>query len=1251
MSASGEGSDPIRVAVAGQPTAQTQQSRTGLTHATWRAMTAANGQTAAPDDLYLRAAFQRRALERAQERTRAHPTVGAENEPGTGFITELAPGPSGSVNWTPLGPSVIARSGATGAPPVSGRVSDVVVGPGGMRVYAGTSVGGVWFSGNGGMRWDPLDDYAVSPSYTTGLDGDALTVGAIAVRFGASAATDVVFVGTGEGPDGIGIKYSASGGAPGTWTLEATNLSGRRIYRLVIDPDDATRAYAATDRGLYRRPVSAPYTTWQQVTGAPFNSYGTVTDLVVAGSGTSKRFYAAFPGDRVYVSADFSAWTAVAGASLATSTGVGLAAGESDPSVVYALTDSATLYRLVSGAFQVVTSVPQSALFSEGQGGYKFDLAVAVDPSDANTIYLAGDATQGDASLYKGTLTGGPGSYVFPFNPANTATPAADPTWIGRGVHPDVHAVTFATKLGGVGHDAANVWVGCDGGLFQSSASGALGSFTPQNTGLATPLVNALGQRPDTDAVVFAGCWDNGIERVMGEEAGIETLGGDGAGLIVDTNDPYQLMCYLSGYSIYRCADGAVGGAWSSANFPPPFGGSELGYLTGAMAVSPSGIAPTLAVVGTNRLWLTTTWGESGKWVTLPTGTDPYAAAPANLAQDVLDGHAIFGVAVASATRIFAATTQQVWRFDYSGASWSKTAITTAGLPASRWIFGLAVDDASAGTIYMTLAGNGSDHVWHFDGASWQSAGLSRATVDTPTRTVVVDPANPPTPSVATPQYLYVGTDVGCWKGTRTGATTWSWALFSQGLPEAAINTLEIHARTRLLRAATDGRGIWEIPLDAMVAQDPNIYLRVNYADTGRIVGGARYPWVEGAADPTAKGSLVYHWMSADIKVRRGSLTGLPTLNTPPDFLDFAANIGDYVQPSTDVETADESGTDRIFVEVHNRGQTALPGSQVRVLLLLADASAGLPALPVGYAAHITAGDTSAWLGGTGWRFADPMTPYRTLPGTLEARTPQVVEFDVDLSTLALPAGHDHVCAAAFITTTTAADQLTATNTNLDQLTMQDKHVAHRNLHLVVAGAKPLIAHREGPWLHAPQTMLIDFHNAGQETAVVDLVFDRKQFMEGHLSLMLPPLRLALPEEEAFAGWRVEHYSALETSLREHLGQWVGRVGELVEGLGETLEQVGAMVEREALPADEREAKIRKVAGLDRSRVYIAGAGPVATVRGVELAPGKRITAAITIQAPADAHPGARFRFDVIQRGTGGIVGGSSYIVAVVHAR
>jgi hypothetical protein len=1159
------------------------------------------------------------------------------------FGPPVPPGGSGSVNWTPIGPSVVAQ-GPGGNTGVSGRVTSLAVGPAGARVYVGAANGGVWFSGDGGASWAPLDDYATSPSYFAGsADADSLAIGALAVRFGASLATDEIYAGTGE-PNfagatyfGVGIRHSTSGGAPGTWTLEATNLAGRGVYAIVIDPDDPAVVLAATTSGIFRRPTSAPFTTWAQVTSPAFTSPNArASALVVAGSGASKRYYAAlydpstFNAGGVYQSTDGATWAAIAGL-----TGVGriaLGIAESNPSVVYVLREDATLMRLSGSTLRAVAAPPATTLFHPYQQGW-YDIAILVDPTDPSTIFLGGESP----ALFKGTITGGPGSWAFPFNPANNANPWNDPTYVAQGVHDDLHALAFALNAAGTAHDGTNVWAGSDGGVFQSTMSGNANTFRPRNTGLAITQTQYLAQRPDTDAELFVGSQDNGTIRLLGEEASLEVLGGDGGGCAFDQNNPWQVMREYIHASLARRVAGSPN--WSAVQFPPTTANTpaqnaassaewgETGFYA-PIASSPTGVVPSLVAFGTYRLWLSEDWGST--WVTLPTGSNPYVPATPNAAQDAINGtNAVMAIAFASGTRIFAATTGTIWRYDKIGASWSNTVLPTTGLPSYRFITDLAVADAAAGTLYATLAWGA--HLYYFDGTTWQVA-LPTSVVDAPAHAVVLDPDDS--------QVVYVGTDVGVWKGTKTGATIWSWVLFSQGLPESAVVDLAIHERARLLRAATHGRGVWEIPLDAATGIDPDLYLRVNYADTGRTPGGSRFPWVEGSADPLREGAFIYHWMSADIKVRRPSVPGEPALNSPPDYLDYAVNIGDYVDSTSDIETADQTGPNRIFVEVHNRGLTPIPPSQVRILLLVADASVALPPLPADFATHIAAGDTSsAWLGSQ-WHFADSAAPYRTTTQSVDVRTPQVVEFDVDFTSLSLPLGHNHVCAAAFVTA--AVDPLTAVNTNLDQLTMQDKHVAHRNLHLVAAGATPIA--EGGTYNQEPQTFLVDVHNAG-ERAKVELVFDRSQF-PGEITVMLPP-KILDRAAESLSGFELHERGDVFKHVHERLGEWLERVGEAIESVGEMLE--GDSIEL----GEEEEGRsgqrtLRRLAELDHRRVLVLSAGEApAVIGGLELEAMSSFTAAITLQTPTESVPGDRFRLDVIQRRGEEIVGGSSYVIAV----
>jgi hypothetical protein len=1237
-----------------------------------------------PQDLYLRASQSRRNIERRQRND-----LVAARRRRLGTEPPTPPGGPGTVNWTPLGPSAVARGQAFGRPTVSGRVTSIEVGPNGSRVYAGAGNGGVWRSLDSGLTWKPLDDYEVTPPpYTSSLDADSLSVGTIAVKFGGdpAGANDTIFVGTGEpvggfiGFRGIGVLTSTGGGA---WTREATNLANQAIFKLVADPDVANQIMAASTSGLFNRNSSMPNASWTNV--AVPGSSGSCCDLVVGGSAATgnKTWYAAFWGDKVYKSSTGTgSWTALTGLPAAPGR-IALAAAESDGTLLYALTQNGALYRLVGTTFQLVANTPPGSALVTSQGSY--DLVVAIDPSNTNVVYLAGSlvwsGVDWDLALYRGTITGASPAFDFGFNAANASNPAADATWVGRGVHADGHAIAFALDAMGIAHVGSNVWVGSDGGLWNSTSSGAIGTYNARNTGFAITQTTYLAQDPDTDAVVFTGSQDNGTVRYRGEQAWFESPEGDGGGVAIDPNDPYRIMrqyvragrwvpatgpnaLMFFSAGLYLATDGGQGdSSWNGLNFPPlpagptaaqkQFGNQEDAATNfyAPIAASPKGTVPTLAAFGTNRLWLTNDWDTT--WVTLPTGTNPYTTAAtsgAPLAQDQIDGSAVDAIAFVSATRILAATFGTIWRYDFAGPNWfnwSRTVISTAGLPAGHFITGIAPDPASADRFYVCLGRSGYVHVWYYDGAAWQSAGPPAATLDVPCHAIAADPS--------VPTDVYLGSDVGVWKGQKTGTTTWNWTLFSQGLPEAAVLDLGVHDRARLLRASTHGRGVWEIQLGPPTPVDPDLYLRVNFADTGRLPGGARYPWVENADDPTRSAAKAWHWMSADIKVRRPSLPNPDPLNAPPDYVDFAVNIDDYVDTS-DVETAETTGDNRVFVQVHNRGLTPVQGSQVKVWLLLTDAAAGLPALPTNYAAHMAAGHAatnnslagdppSGWLAGSAWVAAETAAPFKAPPGTIDVRTPGVVEFTVNVASVlpSLPAWHDHICAAAFVTT--PADPLTATDPSLDNLTMHDKHVAHRNLHLVVGAAKPS-PRPEGGYTHGPQTILVDLWQTAKhrrEVEPVELVVSRGDFT-GHLSLVLTELDHA--DELELHGFRLEEHDALDEVLRSHLARWLERADEWVEELGERIEQFAQRAEDEYLPRDEYELRVRRLTGLDRRRVYVAGDEPESAMSGIRIPYGERVTAAINVQAPADARPGDRFRFDVLQRMDGTVVGGSTYVLA-----
>lgn len=1011
-------------------------------------------------------------------------------------------GPPPANNWIPIGPSVIRQGQVSNQASVSGRVAGIAVLSGGLTVFAATANGGVWLTEDAGRTWRSLmEAWDLNP---TTASSDSLACGAIAVDF---ADPDRIYVGTGEGSssvagggaiNGVGPVRSDDGGV--SWVTEPSTptLEGTSFYALAMDPNDRERLVAATTIGLYRRePDGSGGYEWVR------KRTGVHTSVVVARSGGVTTFYAATVNGQIFRSDDGDTWsTAGTGFTTASIYRVGLAVQPDNRDVVYALVSRGDNYKIRGvwrldgatgaggGTWRQVTGHPTD-LFGPatdvyGQGWW--DLAIVVDPGNINRIYLGGsyrDSGAAGADKYSGAMyrclvsSTGSGS-TLAYSMANTP--------IGANVHADIQ--TLALTPG----DADNLWVGCDGGIFVTDNASGSADFEPRNTGLHTVTCEHLGLHPTEGAVAFVGAQDNGTVRYTGEEAWLHMAPGDGGFSVVNWDDPYKVLVTYPRSVVRRYTDG--GQRYTYTNVIPNTGGDASLFYNPMVGTPPNPGTPAEAdrvAIGTNRPWISDTFG--GNWSSIPNGTtaDRLGAG---------DGFRIRSMIFASGTRLYVGTMNgRVYRYDDGSTGWTRARIDDdGGLPGTFAlpVTDIAVDpaDASGDSVYVTFGGMANDYrrVWHYDGTQWQqrsgpAANDPASLLDVQFNAIVVNPDNS--------AHIYAGADIGVWRSTDGGV---NWSTFSEGLPDAFVMDLKIVRLTtglRLLRAATHGRSVYERTLDSVPKAGVELYVRDTQLDE------ARFTTVNYLPDPTAPGETVRHWRGPDIKLDTPDASGdyqFPLTGTI-DFLEFVDELSD---DSRNVAThATEDIITRVYVQVHNRG--VLPANGVRVMCLLANASAALPALPAGYDVNVrngTAISTANW----------ETLGFATLDD-VRVGAPKIAAFDLPSSLLPPPtglAGNDHHCALALLHH--EDDQYTSTVTQTDANSRQERKAAHKNLKVVeFTGTVPT----------APRTIAVRINNPHLEKELLTRIVIKLFDYPGRVRVFIPKMQIREGLKKAIRGCEV----------------------------------------------------------------------------------------------------------------------------------
>lgn len=890
----------------------------------------------------------RAALADALARLEAAEAAPRRGRRGSGPLA--APSNTAAGRWVPIGPSVVRRGQAAGRPRVTGRINDLAVSANGLRAYAASGNGGLWYTDDAGSTWCPVGGW-VMRGRVAGGRVSALTVGCVEVVFGADAAHDLVLVGTGDVAAYAGFAGATTGGigmlsAVGPVTLSATHddpwepdvntlasFEGARIYRIVHDPatDPGETTGARRHRVIVCSSIGLFIGVRQAVPAAGgFPARGTyqwtpcalafAVPPAPAGWPATPVWTDALwlPGGRLVLAVDtFGLVTSDnAGMTIAPVPTLSQPGTAIDGRLSLARAAGNRIYTLyASGGAGVVEQIPDAtlsppvsavvngvpAVFGRGQADY--DQCIAVDrapvpaaqdldgtaDSTVDRLYLGGDTLlptgvpEWVGSVWvvdvQAALTVVPAPGISTVGAPPLGVGATDAGLVGNTIHPDVHTIRLTGP-------AANrtVWVGCDGGIFVSTAGGRVHSFAPRVSGLSTVEAGFLASHPLSGHYLGLGVQDNGVLVRTGDSVWEEVYRGDGGGVAFHPTRHHVLVGQWTG------------GAWqgNDASFIDPLHRNPLnpnwGTITGdrefKLSAFYSGAAAIArgaggrVAVGTNRIWLTDDLGGVGPctWRVLPVNTsatgassgDRRTAAGADInvaatTRGVPSGRtpvtkfgAVHTTKWVSDTELLAAFKNGIvrWRQLPSGnwvdKRWSLRASSVL-IPRDQTITDLAPVPGTHDFYLTTIGtlGNDTETVWWYSSTDdrFRRTGLRRIL---PGPLGVLGPLDPAYAVVVDPGHVdqvYVGTATGVWHGTRRDdAGRHDWVFFDNGLPQAGVQDLAIWVdptvpplpaapppianRPRLLRAAVQSRGVWEV--DLLTDARRRTYLRVHSHDDRR---------------------------------------------------------------------------------------------------------------------------------------------------------------------------------------------------------------------------------------------------------------------------------------------------------------------------------------------------------------------------------------------------------------------------------
>ena len=636
-----------------------------------------------------------------------------------------------------------------------------------------------------------------------------------------------------------------------------------------------------------------------------------------------------------------------------------------------------------------------------GQGDYAN--AIVVDPNNLNIVYIGGSsAAEADGSyanptsmIYESTDGGTTWTDVTGGRPGSSSNDTPSNA---------VHALAF---------DGGNILAGTDGGIW--SLNQDTNNWVDLNSDLAIAQVNSASAGPSNSNEIVVGTENNGLDYFSGLSSWIESdqngtpIGSGPSGgevYVVDSNGVATIYAVLSNQfgggqnpTTYGTPDTANGSSifvesvdggktWTQITtlpFPanpnlPADSLDTTGSPFFSFYINPLDTSEIL-VASQDGLFLSTDAANSWQTLSFP-GFDPTVVALPSY-QGVFADDSSFpdvkniGSQVPDTSTIYVAAyfegplglEQGLFVTKDLGLNWqlrTPAAINATAEPGP--IESITVNPANRDNVFVVTQGSpnsGQNQIWEstdagqnwslIGGASSSFAGLP----DVPFWQLAVDPRN---------GNLFIGTDDGVYElpnavpitpeGSAAVPTqpeyTDSWIKFGTGLPDVSVHTLTLNLSTNTLLAGTDGRGVYQLYLDAAETATDAVF--INGVQTTVLPASGALMALSGTSAWGGPVVLVGDSASNTVTLGSDGTQGLPDGVTAAT-LNILGQISD-VNPGTNTTLTKTGNGDVIFSDSNVYGGSTVVGQGN----LIADnyTALGLPTYGVIGGTNLTVTGTNA---------------------------------------------------------------------------------------------------------------------------------------------------------------------------------------------------------------------------------------------------------------------------------------------------